>query len=336
MFWQHYDVASKHAPVSAAPPLALALQGGGAHGAFTRGVLDRLLQETDVLPSAIAGASAGAVNAVLTAWGLLQGGRSGARDALRQFWTEVGRKSLLSPLGLPGGALNFDLWTRLFSPYQFNPLNFNPLRDLLGGIVDFEALRRSRDIALFISATDVASGEPRIFRETELTLDMLMASTCLPNISQAVEIDGRSYWDGGLSANPPILPLALETKCRTLLVVKLTPDQEPNLPTAAADIVSRLRRILFNGSLQRDLVALTEMRALLHRSTLSSGDLRRIRDLVVRQISIDHDFFSGQDGSMLSPRPDLLEKLFAAGVAAVAAMIGAPVTTPIQANAGED
>jgi len=297
--------------------LALALQGGGAYGAFTWGVLDRLLQEDDVFPSAISGASAGAVNAVLIAWGLLQGGREGARTALKQFWGEVGQKSMLSPMGLPGADLQFDLWTRLFSPYQFNPLNYNPLRDLLGGMVDFELLRRSGEIALFISATDVASGEPRIFRETELTLDVLMASTCLPHVSQAIEIDGRNYWDGGLSANPPVLPMVLETQCRTVLVVKLTPDEEPTVPTAAPDIMSRLRRILLNGSLQRDLAALAEMRTLLSRQTLSSGDLRRLRDLTIRQVTIDHSFFDGSNGSALSPRMDSLEKLRDAGIAAI-------------------
>lgn len=321
MFWRSFGNPIKGSGTANVPPLALALQGGGAYGAFTWGVLDRLLQEDDVFPSAISGASAGAVNAVVTAWGLLQGGREGARASLKQFWGEVGQKSMLSPMGLPGADLQFDLWTRLFSPYQFNPMNYNPLRDLLGGMVDFEALRRSGEISLFISATDVASGEPRIFRETELTLDMLMASTCLPHVSQAVEIDGRSFWDGGLSANPPVLPMVLETQCRTVLVVKLTPDEEPTVPTAAPDIMSRLRRILLNGSLQRDLVALTEMRNLLSRQTLSSGDLRRIRDLTIRQVTIDHRFFAGSNGSAMSPRMESLEKLRDAGITAIEGMM---------------
>jgi NTE family protein len=306
-----------------APPLAIALQGGGAYGAFTWGVLDRLLREEDVYPNAFSGASAGAVNAVLAAWGLLQGGREGARAALGRFWTEVGQKALLSPMALPGADLHVDLWTRLFSPYQFNPLNLNPLRDLLGSMIDFEALRHSGEIAMFISATDVVTGEPRIFRESELSLDVLMASTCLPHLSQAVEIDGRRYWDGGLSANPPILPMVLETPCRTLLVVKLTPDEEPNLPVAASDIMSRLRRILLNGSLHRDLVALGEMRNLLSRSNLFSSDLRRIRDLTVRQVTIDHQFFTTPGGSAIHPRPDSLEKLRDAGIAAVDALMHA-------------
>jgi len=314
MFWRSYNEPGKR-------PVALALQGGGAYGAFTWGVLDRLLREGDVFPSAMSGASAGAVNAVLVAWGLMNGGRDGAREALRRFWTEIGQKALLSPLGgLPGADLHFDIWTRLFSPQQLNPLNIHPLRDILGAMIDFEALSRSGEVALFLSATDVATGEPRVFRENEVSLDVLMASTCLPRMTQAVEIDGRSYWDGGLSANPPILPLVLETACRTLLVVKLTPDEEPH-PTQAGDIMSRLRRILVNGSLQRDLAALEEMRDLLRRSNLSSGDLRRIRDLTLRQVAIDHRFFIGPNDNALSPRPEMLERLFDAGVEAADALI---------------
>jgi len=325
MFWRSYAASLKGAKQQGCPPLAVALQGGGAYGAFTWGVLDRLLQEQDVFPSAFSGASAGAVNAVITAYGLLQGGRDGARQALNRFWTEVGQKSLLSPImGLPGADLHVDLWTQLFSPYQFNPLNLNPLRDVLDGMVDFEQLRQSGEIALFISATDVVTGEPRIFREHEISLDVLMASTCLPRFTHAVEIEGRRYWDGGLSANPPILPAVLETDCRTLLVVKLTPDEEPILPTAAPDIMSRLRRILLNGSLHRDLAALAEMRTLLCRSNLSSGDLRRIRDLTVRQVTIDHEFFSKGAASALSPRPESLERLREAGSLSLDIMLHPP------------
>jgi len=326
MFWRSYAAKS-------AAPLALALQGGGAYGAFTWGVLDRLLQESDIFPSAVSGASAGAVNAVIMASGLMQGGRDGARAALRRFWTEIGQKSLLSPLGaLPGADLQFDFWTRLFSPQQLNPLNIHPLRDILADMVDFEALRRSGEIELFLSATDVATGEPRVFRESEVSLDVLMASTCLPRMTQAVEIEGRSYWDGGFSANPPILPMVLETACRSLLVVKLTPDEEPYVPTQASDIMARLRRILVNGSLQRDLAALEEMRNLLRRSNLSSGDLRRIRDLGVRQVAIDHRFFLGGNDSALSPRPEMLERLFDAGVDAADALIrqdGVPAASEV-------
>lgn len=316
MFWRSQATA-----LDLTEPLAIALQGGGAYGAFTWGVLDRLLAEEGAMPRAISGASAGAVNAVITAWGLLQGGRDGAREALRRFWSQIGQQSLLSPLGMPGADLHFDIWTRLFSPTQLNPLNIHPLRDSLAGMIDFEALRASSEIALFLSATDVATGEPKVFREHEVSLDVLMASTCLPRMTQAVEIGGRSYWDGGLSANPPVLPMVLETDCRTLLVVKLTPDEEPNLPSQASDIMGRLRRILVNSSLQRDLAGLREMQRLLEHSPMVSGELRRIRDLALREVAIGHHFFQGGQDGALSPRPDLLEKLFEAGVEAAAALI---------------
>ena len=334
MFWRSYT-PTIHGPSGRGdPPLAMALQGGGAYGAFTWGVLDRLLREGGVFPSAMSGASAGAVNAVITAWGLMQGGRDGAREALRRFWMEIGQKALLSPLGLPGADLHFDIWTRLFSPSQLNPLNIHPLRDILSAMIDFEALRRSGEIALFVSATDVTTGEPRVFREHEISLDVVMASTCLPRMTQAVEIDGRSYWDGGLSANPPILPMVLETASRSLLVVKLTPDEEPYLPTQASDIMGRLRRILVNGSLQRDLAALQEMRTLLRRSNLSSGDLRRIRDLSVHQVAIDHRFFLGAQDNALSPRPEMLERLFEAGAQAAEALFqqDGPTAQPVTAD----
>jgi NTE family protein len=298
------------------PPLAVALQGGGAYGAFSWGVLDKLLADDGPPISAISGASAGAVNAVLLACGLAQGGREGARALLRKFWNAVGQQSLLSPMGLPGFALQLDLWSRLVSPYQFNPLDFNPLRDLLAAMVDFEVIRQQKAVHLFLSATDVATGEARVFREIEMTLSHVLASACLPHASMAVEIEGRRYWDGGLSANPPILPLVLETQCRSLFVVKLTPDAENAPVTAASDILSRLRRILLNGSLQRDLAALTEIQGLLERTLMPAPELRRVRTLPVQILAIPAHFFEGANGA-LHPRPDRLEQLFQAGTDAL-------------------
>ncbi|MDR3441301.1 patatin-like phospholipase family protein [Telmatospirillum sp.] len=294
-------------------PISLALQGGGAYGAYAWGVLDRLLEEDDLGIAGISGASAGAINAVVTAWGLLNGGRDGAREALRRLWTAVGQMSLLSPFSLPGASLQFDLMTRVMSPYQFNPLNINPLRDLLLGMIDFDRLRVEGQTPLFISATNVSTGDQRIFREKEITIDVLMASSCLPYVSQAVEIDGQAYWDGGFSSNPPVLPLVLETDCRSLLLVKLTADEEPDLPTAAPEIFARLKRILFNAPLLRDLDALSEMQKLLRRTNLLPRDLRRLRDLVLYKVTIDHAFFSASNGSALDPRPEMVSKLFEAG-----------------------
>ena len=306
----------------AQPPVAVALQGGGAYGAYAWGVLDRLLAEEDFALAALSGASAGAINAVVAAWGLIDGGREGARAALRQLWTTIGQMSLLSPLGYPGANMQFDLLTRMVSPYQFNPLNINPLRDILVAMVDFDRLRKENRLPLFISATNVSTGGHRIFREQDITIDVLMASSCIPYVHQAVEIDGELYWDGGFSSNPPILPMVLETGCRSLLLVKLTADVEPELPKSAQDIFARLKRILFNAPLLRDLDALEEMQRLLRRTNLLPNDLRRLRDLTVRKITIDHAFFAGSNGSAMDPRPDLLNKLFEAGRQAAGDMVG--------------
>lgn len=302
-------------------PTAVALQGGGTYGAFAWGVLDRLLEEEDFDPRALSGSSAGAVNAVLVAWGLLDGGRERARHVLRRFWEAVGKMSLFSPMGLPGAHLQFDLLTRVASPYQFNPLNINPMRDLLTGIVDFERLRQECRRGLFIAATEVDSGDQHIFREHEITVDVLMASTCIPYLHQAVEIDGHQHWDGGFSANPPIMPMVMDTPCRSLLVVKLTPDSEPDHPTSAPAIFARLKRILFNTPLLRELDALGQMQRVLRRTALLSPDLRRIRDVEVHRATIGSEFFQDKNGSALHPRPELLEELHQSGRAEAEALL---------------
>jgi NTE family protein len=294
---------------------AVALQGGGAYGAFSWGVLDRLFEDPGFVPKAFSGASAGAVNAVVAAWGYLQDGAPGAREALRQIWTTISQMSLLAPTDLPGFDLQLDFLTRLVSPYQFNPLNINPLRDAVGGIVDFERLARESRIPLFVSATDVSTGDQRIFRENEVTLDAVMASCCLPSLFQAVEIDGRAYWDGGFSSNPPILPMVLETPTRALLLVKLNADAEPEIPTGAADITGRLRRILINAPLLHDLDALRLMQKQLRRTSLLPADLRRVRDLSIETIAIQPELLTGGD-SAYGPRPQFVEKLWESGRAA--------------------
>lgn len=314
----------------AAQPVSLALQGGGAYGAYAWGVLDRLFEERALKVAGLSGASAGAINAVVTAWGLLDGGPEGARAALNRLWTSLGQMSLLSPLGLPGASLQFDLMTRVLSPYQFNPFNINPLRDLLLGMIDFDRLRAESRMPLFIAATNVNTGELRVFREQEISIDVLMASSCLPLVHQAVEIDGQAYWDGGFSANPPLLPLALETGCRSLMLVKLTADEEPEVPTSAPEISARLKRILVNAPLLRDLDALSEMQRLLRRSSLLPPDLKRFRDLSLVKVAISSSFFSETGDSALDPKPELVTRLFEAGRAD--ADVKAPLLFPAAAE----
>jgi len=301
-------------------PTALGLQGGGAYGAFSWGVLDRLLEQEDIPLGAISGASAGAVNATVTAWGLMENGRQGAREALRRLWDGVGKLSAYSPMGLPGAGMQFDLMTRVLSPYQFNPLNMNPLRDLLAAMIDFDRLRQHCPLPLFIATTHVPKGDVRIFRESELNLDVLMASTCIPYLHQAVEMEGEPYWDGGFSSNPPLLPMVTQTDCRSLLVVKLTPDEEPGAPTAAPEIFARLKRILFNAPLLRELDAIAEIQRTINIAGRLPPDLARLRDLEVHSIAIGPEFFADK-GSALNPKPQLLEQLFNAGQSAADGLI---------------
>ncbi|OAN52141.1 hypothetical protein A6A04_00050 [Paramagnetospirillum marisnigri] len=266
-------------PVPLRPDLGLALQGGGIFGAWAWGVLDRLLEEPRFRPIMVSGASAGALNAVVMAAGLAEGGQERARQRLRELWTGVADMPFLKLLGTPGAHLQLDLLTRLLSPYQFNPLNINPLRDLLMRLVDFERLRRDPPLGLFLSATHVPSGTARIFREHEVTAEVVLASTCLPSLHHTVEIDGESYWDGGFSANPPLLPLALDSTCRALLLVKLTPDAEPRVPVTAQAIAARMQRLLFNTPLLRDLEALERMRGHLKPFRWLPHDLARLKGL---------------------------------------------------------
>jgi NTE family protein len=273
--------------------IALALQGGGAFGAFTWGVLDRLLAEDDIAIDAVSGASAGAVNAVVMASGLARGGPVEARAALERFWSsasERGSWSGLSGLGSFGGAaaVAFDLSSRLLSPYQTNPLDINPLRDILASQVDFELLRARAPLRLRIAATNVSDGSARIFTEQELGLNAVLASACLPLVHRAVMIDGDGYWDGGYTANPPILPLIAATDARHLVVVQLSPTRGVALPTSSPRIVRRLGQITFNSPLQRELEALSMLRPLYEwPPALLSPLARHLRQLQVHRIAAE-------------------------------------------------
>jgi NTE family protein len=321
-------------PAPLRPDLGLALQGGGAYGAFTWGVLDRLLEEKRFRPVAISGASAGALNAAVLASGLAAGGREAAREALEALWRGVADMAFLKMMGTPGAHLQLDLMTRLLSPYQFNPLNINPLRDLLEKLVNFPSLSGRNRPGLFISATNVRTGAPRIFRESEVTLDVLLASTCLPYLHHAVEIEGESYWDGGFSSNPPVLPLALETRCNTVLLIKLTPDSEDEIPTKAQPILARMRRIMFNAPLERDLDALAGMQAQLSRTTRRlPRDLVRLRALELSSLSIPAELFG--EGAERGGAAALIDSLRGAGRDAAETMLRASTSRPLPCLEGD-
>jgi NTE family protein len=235
--------------------VTLALQGGGSHGAFTWGVLDRLLEDGRINIEGISGASAGAVNAVVLAHGFAVGGRDGAREALRTLWESIADSAPFTPDAMSTGTIgetlsgvSFTFGTQLnllrhFSPSQLNPFNLNPLRDLLANQVDFDRLNRESNIKLFIAATHVPSGSPRIFESKELNLKTVLASACLPFFNQAVEIDGEAYWDGGLTANPPIFPLIYGCTAPDIMVVLLSPSHRPEVPTQADAIRNRFAEI---------------------------------------------------------------------------------------------
>jgi NTE family protein len=244
----------------------LALQGGGSHGAFTWGVLDRLLDEPWLRIEAISGTSAGAMNAAVLAHGWTKGGAAGAKSALDSYWREIARAAAFSPLqrspldrilgrwslDSSPAYLAFDLTTRVFSPYHLNPLDLNPLRSLLAASIDFEQLART-SIKLFITATSVRTGRGRIFRNGEISADVLLASACLPTMFQAIEIDGEYYWDGGFAGNPTITPLIRESAAQDTILVQINPRERTDVPRAANDVLNRINEISFNSSLMKEL-----------------------------------------------------------------------------------
>jgi NTE family protein len=253
---------SDHAPVL----VDFALQGGGAHGAFTWGVLDRLLEEPWLHIEGISGTSAGAMNAAVLVDGYVANGAEGARAALENFWQRVSRAASLSPLqrtpldvALGRWTLDhspmfiaMDLMARLFSPYDVGLRGANPLHDILSELIDFDRLARA-EIKLFITATNVCTGRGRVFRNDEITPDVLLASACLPTLFQAVEIDGESYWDGGYSGNPTITPLVRECGSSDTIVVQINPVERPGSPRTARDILNRLNEVSFNAVLLKEL-----------------------------------------------------------------------------------
>jgi NTE family protein len=269
--------------------VSLALQGGGAHGAFTWGVLDYLLQDGRLTIEAITGASAGSMNAVVLFEGWLEGGRDGAREQLRKFWKRVSLDGVLSPLQrslfdrlLSYWSMNesshlwFDAWSRVASPYDLNPLDINPLRDALNGLINFERVRACRDAKLFIAATNVWSGKIRIFTGPELTVDHVLASACLPMLFRAVEIDGEPYWDGGYTGNPALFPLFYETRSDDILLVQINPIERRSTPRSVQEIQNRLTEITFNANLLQQFRSVEFVTRLIDEGKLSTKDYKRV------------------------------------------------------------
>jgi NTE family protein len=302
----------------------LALQGGGAHGAFTWGVLDRLLEAEEVDICAVSGTSAGAMNAVVMADGLMNGGREGARAALRRFWQAVSRAAVFSPLRrtpfdtLTGNwnldfspaYLFFDLFSRWASPYQLNPLDLNPLRDLLQEQIDFERVRSCDKVKLFVSATSVRNGQVHVFERPQLSVDSIMASACLPQIFRAVSVNGNDYWDGGYAGNPVLYPFAYHSASRDIVIVQINPLDCQQTPTTAREILNRVNEITFNASLLHELRAIEFVGRMLDEGSLDPG---RYRKMLVHIIADDKGFASLNASSKMNTEWGFLEHLHRMG-----------------------
>ncbi|MES2711106.1 MAG: patatin-like phospholipase family protein [Pseudomonadota bacterium] len=280
-------------PAAPKKRISLALQGGGTHGAFTWGVLERLLEDERLEIDGVSGTSAGAINATLVVQGLIKGGAPGAIAVLDEFWRAIGAGLAMSPLqstplekAIWGYDLTyslayrtFDVMARMLSPYQMNPFPFdwNPLRQALERHIDFPMLRETAKAPrLFVSATNVRTGKPRIFSRREITPEALLASACLPQVFKAVEIDGDPYWDGGYLGNPALWPLYEQGGPPDLMLVMLNPLVRDEIPTNASDIVNRLNEITFNGSLMAEMRAIDFVQRLLDTGRLEQPRYRRL------------------------------------------------------------
>jgi NTE family protein len=283
----------------------LALQGGGSHGAFTWGVLDRLLEEPWLKIDGISGTSAGAMNAAALAHGFTVGGNDGARGALETFWRSVSKVGQFSPIRRGPLDVLLGRWTldnspayiatdmvsRLFSPYDLNLTGWNPLRKILTEGIDFARVAES-PIKLFITATNVATGRARVFRNRDLTPEVLIASACLPTMFQAIEIDGEAYWDGGYSGNPTITPLIRECTSQDTIIVPINPVERKGTPRAASEILNRLNEVAFNAVLLKEL----RMMALLRR-VADPGDEEGEKWAKMRVHSVTNEIMTALDAS---------------------------------------
>ncbi len=304
--------------------ISLALQGGGSHGAFTWGVMHRLISEPRLYIDGLSGTSAGAMNAAVFASGFIRGSRQGAIDALAEFWGGVAKlngvpRSFLR--GIPGLSDGWqvdndpafvlaDFMTRIWSPTQLNPLNMNPLRELLLDVVDFEALRRRTDVKLFVTASNVRTCKSRLFRTPELTVDALLASACLPLMFKAIEIDGEHYWDGGYLGNPAIHPLINECASSDVVIVQVNPLNRPDVPVTMRDILNRINEMTFNASLVREMFGIATVSSLIEGGTLDDERYTTVR---FHHISAEDELASYGALSKINTERSFLEHLHQLG-----------------------
>jgi NTE family protein len=302
----------------------LALQGGGAHGAFAWGVLDRLLEDERIAVEGLVGTSAGAMNAAITAYGLMQGGHPGARNALANFWRAVAEKGQFSPMQVPwldqmisSSRLDFspawfmfDLVSRMWSPYQLNPGNYHPLREILSEHIDFEALRGNDGVKLYVCATNVMTNRLRVFERRDMCVGAVLASACLPSLFQAVEVDGEHYWDGGYMGNPPIFPLIYNCGSPDILLVMINPIEISELPQTARAILDRINTLSFNSSLMREMRAVEFVNHLVDHGFDDGGQLKKVR---MHCVDAEDEMKSLGVSSKLNVSWDFLQELFYLG-----------------------
>ena len=302
----------------------LALQGGGSHGAFAWGVLDRIFEDERIVIEGIVGTSAGAMNAVVTAYGLTLGGNQGARQALRIFWEAVGsagswsilQPSLLDKMISPGsldyspGWVLMDTLSRMWSPYQMNPTNYHPLRDILKEQIDFKWLRRSDKVKLFVCASNVFTNRLRVFDRSEISVDAVVASSCIPSVFQAVEIDGEYFWDGGYMGNPPIFPIIYNCACPDVLLIMVNPIHIEQVPQTAQAILDRINTLSFNSSLMREMRAINFVNRLVESGYDDGGRLKR---MLIHCIDAEDEMSKLGVSSKLNVCREFLARLFELG-----------------------
>ena len=302
-------------------PVSIALQGGGAHGAFAWGVLDKIIEDGRLDISAISATSAGAMNAVVMAYGVSVGGMDGAREKLHEFWEEISRAGeLYSPVRtmpwekwlqasgfqseFSPAFMAFQALTHLFSPYQLNPFNFNPLKDVLLKVVDFERLSHcNRATRLYLSATNVRTGKIKVFENADLSVDAVLASACLPYVFKAVEINGESYWDGGFMGNPAIFPLIYNKGSRDVIIVHINPIERAKLPRTAPEIFDRINEISFNSSLMREMRTIEFVTRLIDEGAL---DGKKYSRMLIHSIRDDAEMTQLGVATKLNPDWDFL------------------------------
>jgi NTE family protein len=308
----------------------LALQGGGSHGAFTWGVLDALIEDERLEFEAVSGTSAGAMNAAIMLQGWADGGRAGARAALRSFWRELGTMWIASPIQrtpldrLQGnwnlddspGALWADLIQRTLTPWQRNPLRFDPLRELVRRHFNEKAVRACHEIKAFIAATNVQTGKVRIFTREELSIDALLASACLPNVHDAVVIDDVPYWDGGFRGNPPIWPFIYNCDSRDVVLVEVDPPSREGVPRSNAEIADRLNEITFGGALMAEMRAIAFVQGLIDQGAITGEFGRRLKRILVHSIADPASLAPLGAVSKFNVEPEFLDYLFGLGRAA--------------------